>query len=481
MEQTTARQENSAAIPSLPPGPNGYPVIGVLPQFISSTWLDFMTRWAREYGDMVHMNLIGKPLCYINRPEYIKAVLVTNAESFHKSRGYSVVLRRMLGDGLVTSEDETWLRARRIYQPAFKKDQINAFAALASKYATQMGDQWKDGAVRDIQHDMMTVTLQVAADVFGLDLGNDIDEIGGALNAAMAEFSSVSNYLLPEWLPTPSMHRFKKAIASFDAVVERIIERKRANPGDGTDLLAMLMKACDDKVLTERQFRDEIKTTLVSGHETTANTLSWTWHLLSQYPEVLQKLRDEVYAVCGDRLPALEDLPKMPYLRKVFKESMRVYPTAYTIGRSAIRDVSIGPYMFPAGMTVIMAPWVVHHNAKYYPDPERFDPERWTDEFNKSLPEYAYFPFGGGPRGCIAEPFAIAEAGIIIATLVRKFNITPKAGSTVTPCPAITLRPKDGVWVNVHAVQASANGKHDAADVAVGASECPYRSASVAA
>lgn len=475
MAQTSVQHDVKSSA-SLPPGPKGYPVIGVLPQFVSSTWLDFMTRWAREYGDLVHMNLLGTPMCYINRPEYIKLALVTHAGSFHKSRGYSVVLRRMLGEGLVTSEDATWRQARRIYMPAFKREQVNIFATLAVKHASAMRDTWRDGQERDVQVDMAAITLQVAAEAFGLDLGDDVPGIGAALNAAMEEFASVSNYLLPDWLPTASMRRFRKAVAQFDAVVERIIERKRANPGDGSDLLAMLMKAHDDGVLSARQLRDEIKTTIVSGHETTANTLSWTWHLLSLNPPVHQRLRTEIAQVCGQRQPEQADLARMPYLRKVFKEAMRVYPTAYTIGRKTIEAFRMGEYVLPAGTTVIMAPWVVHHNAAYYPDPEQFNPDRWTPEFEAQLPEYAYFPFGGGARGCIGESFAMAEAGLIITILAQKFALTPMPGRVVTPLPAITLRPKEGVWVTVH----QAETLHAHADPAPAAG-CPYHADQAAA
>ncbi|MGH9847761.1 MAG: cytochrome P450, partial [Blastocatellia bacterium] len=364
--------------------------------------------------------------------------------------------KRLLGEGLLTSESEFHLRQRRLAQPAFHRQRIAGYATTMVEFATKMRDQWRPGETRDIAREMMRLTLAIAGKtLFGADVTGEADEIGRALDVTMQAFNRLtlpfSNLI--ERLPLPSVRRFARAKERLDATIYRMIRERRASGEDQGDLLSMLVQARDEEGdgtgMTDEQLRDEAMTIFLAGHETTANALTWTWYLLSQYPAVEARLHAEIDEVSNGRLPTAEDFPRLKYAEMVLAESMRLYPPAWIIGRRALSDYSIDGYRIPAGSILLMSQYVVHHRAEYFPDPFRFDPERWTPEAKESRPQFSYFPFGGGPRLCIGEQFAWMEGVLVLAAIAQRWRLL----ATETPRihPLITLRPKGGLRMTAEA------------------------------
>jgi cytochrome P450 len=440
----------ATAAKRLPPGPR--------PLFATSNILamhrdrfGFISRLAREYGDLVYFKVGSQPVFLLNHPDYIRDVLVTHNKNFMKGEGLQRA-KRLLGEGLLTSEGEFHLRQRRLSQPAFHRQQIASYAATMVEYAARMRDGWKEGETREVAREMMRLTLAIAGKTFfDAEVESEADEIGDALSTAMSLFNSISipfSHLL-EKLPLPAVRRFQKARERLDATIFRMIDERRRNGGDRGDLLSMLIQARDEEGdgtgMTDVQLRDEMMTVFLAGHETTANALTWTWYLLSQNPEVEAKLRREIDEVLQGRLPAAEDYPKLSYAEMVFAESMRLYPPAWIIGRRALNDYQINGYFIPARSILLMSQYLMHRNEKYFADPLKFDPERWRPEARESRPKFTYFPFGGGPRVCIGEHFAWMEGVLVIATVAQRWKLRLAEGHPVEPQPIVTLRPKYGM------------------------------------
>jgi cytochrome P450 len=385
---------------------------------------------------------------FISHPDFIEQVLVAHNRKFIKGR----ILRknrRLFGDGLLTSEGDFWLRQRRLAQPAFHRARIASYADTMVKYADRLLAEWKGGEQRDIHAEMMRLTLQIVAKtLFDADVDQDAKDVGRALAALMELNSDFRKLILtPTWLPTPRNIRAAVAIRRLDKIIFRFIAERRKSGKDAGDLLSMLLAARDEdgSRMTDRQLRDEAITIFLAGHETTANALSWTWMLLSQNPAVEAKLHAELDAVLAGRTPSLDDLPNLRYTGHVITESMRLYPPAWGMARVAIEDVEIGGYPIPKGCGISLAQWVVHRDARWFDAPEEFRPERWEGDLMKRLPRFAYFPFGGGPRQCIGNNFAVMEATLLLATIAQKFRIRLVPGHPVVPMPSITLRPRHGV------------------------------------
>jgi cytochrome P450 len=307
----------------------------------------------------------------------------------------------------------------------------------------------------DVHQAMMDLTMEIVAlALFNTDVTGEADVVQSSMDVLLKVFSDRNRqFLLPEWLPTPSRRRFHQSTEQLDLVVFGIIQERRSTPPDShpQDLLEMLLNARDEngEQMTDRQLRDEVMTLFLAGHETTANALSWTWMLLSQNPQVETCLQEELEEVLKGRVPTIVDLPSLPYTAKVVKESMRLYPPAWVIGRQAIEDVEIGGHAVEKDAGVLMSQWVMHHNPRFYPDANAFRPERWDEAFTRQLPEFAYFPFGGGPRLCIGKPFALQEAALVLAMVAQRFKLELLPGKRIVPRPSITLRPFGGVWVKV--------------------------------
>lgn len=441
----------------LPPGPRGLPLLGSAFD-LGRDPLGFLTRTAREYGDITRVSLGPSSFFFFAHPEHVETILVTRNRDFPKEDAERLKHTNdylLFGLGLLTSGGEFWLRQRRLAQPAFHRQRIAAYAEAMTRHSAELIAPWRSGQTFDIHEAMMDVTLRIVTEtLFGVDSAVDARTVGETLGVVMDVTADQLGQPvpIPSAIPTPGNLRFRRAVRRLDGVVGRIIAERRASGEDPGDLLSMLMHARDDDgtAMTDKQLRDESITLFLAGHETTALALSWTFWLLSKYPEVDARLAAELHTVLGDRTPTMADLPQLTYTNMVLKESMRLFPPAWTVStRVAARDAEIGGYRVPAGSSVMVSQWVTHRDPRWFADPERFIPERWADGQESSLPRFAYFPFGGGPRLCIGQSFAMMEATLILATVARRFRAEVVPGWTVTPQASITLRPREGVRVTL--------------------------------
>jgi len=433
-----------------PPGPRNRGIIGNFP-LGSRDPLGLYTQWARQYGDIFYYRAFFRHIYFLNHPDLIEYVLVTNYQSFIKGEALQFN-RRIFGNGLLTNDGDSWLQQRHLIQPAFHRDRIESYGNTMVAYAERMMASWHDGEVRDIHLDMMHLTLEIVAKaLFNVEITAEQDKVAGALNTLM-ELGSRGRMLLPpilRLLPTVDNLRYRRAARQLDDVVYGLIHRRRSNGKIADDWLDRLLQAQDEAGgrMPDEQVRDEVMTLLVAGHETTAVSLSWTWYLLAQYPEVEKKLWAELRGVLNGRSPRTQDLSQLPYTERLVKEAMRLYPPAWAIVRNSLKDCEIGGYRVPAGATLMMSQWVMHRDPRYYDQPERFNPDRWLDGRVKGAPKFAYFPFGGGPRTCIGASFAAMEAVLVLATIAQRYQIRVAPDCTVEPLPTITLRPRHGIQV----------------------------------
>ena len=436
---------------AVPPGPKGHFLLGVLPE-IRKDELDYLNRIVREYGDVVYVRVVNHPCYVLSHPRDIEYVLLNNYSNFVKS----VFLREskaLFGNGLLTSDGGAWLRQRRLLQPAFHHDHIAVYSRTMVEHTERMLDAWQDGEVRDIHKDMVQLTLEIIASVlFGSNIASETEQIGDALGVFFEQFDErFGLYAIPEWVPTPGNLRYRMAIGRLNRILEGVIRHRQSNGYDSASVLANLARSRDEDGtgMTDRQLRDEMMTLFFTGHETTALALSWTWYLLAQHPEVADRLEAEIDRVVGPRTPTFQDLPQLPLVDAVAKEALRLYPPAYGVVREAVKDCEIGGYTIPAGATLAMFQWVVHRDPRYFDRPDEFIPDRWNDDFVKSLPRCAYFPFGVGPRVCIGNTFALAEVPLLVAMIARKFRFTLVPGHPVLLSPSLTLRPRKGIKVTL--------------------------------
>jgi cytochrome P450 len=440
-----------ASAPSIlrPPALKGRPIFGVFRDFHRDA-LAFIENTVRQHGDIVNFRLGSQNAYLINHPDWIKDVLVTHQSNFTKSRA-AERLRALLGEGLLTSEGAFHHRQRRLAQPAFHRDRLMGYAAAMVECAVRCRDQWKPGATFDVSKEMMRLTLAVVGrTLFSADVASEADEIGAALTDVVHLFRTM---LMPfsEWLeklPFPHVRRFKRARDRLDQTIYRLIAERRASGRDTGDLLSMLLLAQDeegDGGMTDQQVRDEALTLMLAGHETTANALTWSWYLLSQNPGAEGTFHAELDRVLNGRLPAFEDLAQLRYTEAVLAEALRLYPPAWAVGRRAKQDYPVGDYLIPARSIVLMSPWAVHRDPRWFPEPEKFDPERWGPEIAERRPKFSYFPFGGGARVCIGERFAWMEGVLLLAAIGQRWRLRLEPGHRVETKAVITLRPKFGM------------------------------------
>ncbi len=451
-----------------PPAPKGTPFVGFLNEYRKDT-LGFLESITQTHGDAVRLRVLDYDFILLSHPKLIEEVLVTKSTSFIKSKDYRNELG-FLGNGLISSEGSFWLRQRRLAQPAFHRKRVASYGETMVNYAERLLTSWQAsaerGAVRDVNEDMVNLTLEIVAKtLFHVDIADGAHEISDALDVFMHNTRTdkpLWQMLIPRGVPTPANVRFKRANEEMDRLVYDLIEERRRDyeaggpegNSDKGDLMSMLMETEDADTgerMTDKQLRDELLTILMAGHETTANALSWTWVLLAQHPNVEAKLHAELDEVLGGRAPTMQDLPRLRYTEQVIKESMRVYPPVWGVGREALEDCDIGGYAVPKGMQLSLPQWLVHRDERFFEDAKDFKPERWVEGFEKSLPKYAYFPFGGGPRLCIGNNFAMMEAVLLLATLAQGYSLHLTQPEEVIPQPAITLRPKRGVKVRLRA------------------------------
>ena len=448
-----SKQTNGELAARLPPGPKDGSWAGFYRAYTRDP-LVYLTQMQRDYGDVVTMRAYNYRVYFLSHPDHIEEVLVTQARKFFKGR----ILKannRLFGNGLLTSEGDFWLRQRRLAQPAFHRARVASYGETMVGYAERLVGEWSDGETRNICDEMMRLTLQIVAKtLFDAELDREAKEIGKALEAIVALNSNFRRLVMtPSWWPSPTNLRAIRATGRLNKIIYRIIAERRTSGRDTGDLLSMLLAAQDDdgSRMNDQQLRDETMTIFLAGHETTAITLSWTWWLLAQTPEVEAKLHAELDTVLAGRSPRMEDLPRLPYAEKIITESLRLYPPAWGVPRLAIEDVEIGGYKIAKGCGVSMSQWVVHRDARWFEEPLAFRPERWDGDLQKRIPRFAYFPFGGGPRQCIGNAFALMEAALVLATIAQRFRFRLVPGHPVVPLASITLRPKHGIRVTLEA------------------------------
>jgi cytochrome P450 len=453
-----------------PPGPT-YKMPGkLLRQFIHDP-INTLSNISREFGDISYFKLGHEHVYLINNPDYIEKVLIYDHHNFKKGKRLQTA-KAVLGEGLVTSEGDLHKRQRRLIQPIFHPKQIMSYINTMTDFASRIRDRWKDGDTVDVSEEMMRLTLGIICkSVLNYDVESEAQEVGKALTTVRKyskRLQSPIGHVLDKIPVLPAVKGAREAKKQLDSLIYQLIADRRRWEGDSDnskshdqDLLSRLMQAQDlvspnnnnQEKMSDKQVRDEVMTIFIAGHETTANALTWTFYLLSQNQDVERKLHDEINSVLGDssdnsvgnRIPSANDIPKLQYTEKVLRESMRLYPPVWTIGRYVENDYYVGEYTIPAGSSILMSQYVMHHNPKYYEEPEQFNPDRWTEQFKTHLPRFSYFPFGGGIRGCIGEPFAWIEGVIIIATIAQKWTMRLLPSQRIKLDPAITLRPRYGM------------------------------------
>ena len=436
------------------PGPKGHWLFGSLADRRDRP-LDFYTENRDTYGDVVRWRIGPLLIHQLNHPDHAKHVLVDHADRFTKGRQIPK-LRPLLGKGLLTNEGASWKKQRRLMQPAFHRERLVRLAEGMIADTRRLLDRWtplaERGEVVDVAAEMSALTMEIVGRaLFGANLASDSSVIFDALTASLEEANVrlLQIVEVPLSIPTPGNRRFLKARARLDAIVYRVIAERRAGKTEGTDLLKMLVEARDDEdsgsSMDDTQLRDEVMTLFLAGHETTANALAWTFHLLAAHPEIDAKMRAEIATVLGERSPSPEDVPKLAYTTRVFEESMRLYPPAWLIARATRFDEEFGGYTIPKGTMVGVAPYAIHRHPKFWPDPTRFDPDRFLPERAEGRPRYAYLPFGGGQRLCIGIHFAMMEAVIILAMVAQRVRLASVPGHPVVPLAQVTLRPKYGI------------------------------------
>jgi cytochrome P450 len=453
MSTPTAPTRPRTSPPARPPGPPRRGLGGNLREF-SADRLGALTRWGHEYGDLVSARFGPMPILFAYHPDLVEEVLVHQNRKFIKH--YRLRQAKLtLGQGLLTSEGDFWRGQRKLAQPAFHRDRIAGFADLMVGFTDRLLGEWADGQERDIQADMMRLTLEIVAKaLFGAELGSDWTEVREAMETLMHSFvgTTSSPIIIPRWLPTPNNLRVKAAIRRLDRVLFRIITHRREDAEDRGDLLSMLLQSRDDESgrgMTDRQLRDECMTLFLAGHETTASTLAWAWYQLSANPEAEARLHQEVDTVLGGRLPTLADLPRLTFTDNIITETLRLYPPGWMLGREAIVPLELGGYRVAKGTTVFMSTYVIQRDPRWYDDPDAFRPDRWSGGLLQRIPRYAYFPFGGGPRICIGNNFALMEATLVMATIARKYRLRVTPVTRYEPMPSMTLRPSDGMRMTV--------------------------------
>ena len=441
---------------NLVPGPKGPPFLGVARDLIAGA-PRYLSRLADEYGPIVRFGAFSNTFYLVTDPELAREVLVTQAAAFPKDERDIKILSRLVGLGLVTTNGEAHKRQRRLAQPAFHSKRIEAYAGTMVDYTEAMLDEWDDGQEFDAAEAMRELTLYIVArTLFGADraaMRATAERVGGAIHVlqAIADHEFQAPFVLPVWLPTTMNRDRRRAVSTLYETIDHLIaERRASGAADTGDLLSMLLLSTDESgdAFSDGEVRDQLVTFFVAGHETTSNALTWTWALLSQHPAVEARLHDEVDAALGGRRPALADLPRLPYTLQVIKESMRLYPPAWTLNiRRAAADTTLGGHAIRRGDLIWIAPFAMHRRPAYFPDPERFDPDRWTPEREKALPRYAYMPFGGGPRVCIGNGFAMMEAQLIVAAVARRFRLRLAPDQAIDLNAQITLSNHGGMRV----------------------------------
>lgn len=452
MTATTGRPARSLA--RVPPGPVGHPLLGSLPEFRRGP-LQLYLNAARRFGDVVSIRFGPTRTFFFHHPAHVRHILQDHARNYGRNVFTNAVLNLLAPDSLITLDGERWLARRRLAQPAFHRKTIAALAQGMTESALASAERWRapaaEGRPLDMAHEMMRLTLHIAGKaLFGVDVGGEANAIGQAVTEAVHYFAYRSRtvFPIPLWAPTPRNRRFRAAGRLLDDVVDGIIRQRRSRGEYGEDLLSLLMQAVDDETgarLEDRELRDEVRSMMGAGHETTANLLTWALYLLSQNPEAEASLHRELDEALAGRPPGFDDLAALPYTRRVLDETLRLYPPAWAMARTSLQADEVGGYPIPARSGITLSAYVTHRRPDFWPEPERFDPDRFTPERAQARPPFAYFPFGGGPRQCIGNVFALTEAALVLAALAQRYSLRLVPGHPVSPEPLMTLRPRYGM------------------------------------
>lgn len=421
---------------------------------LNADTIGMMEQFRSEFGTTFTINAGDSPLIVFSEPSHIQEIVLTQASKFNKASSYKDAkqgLARFMGNGLVTSDGEFWKRQRKMVAPAMHAKRIASYADAMTDITAAQIDQWKPGTRIDVAKEMMTTTLRIIAKTgFNVDVSNEQVHL---IERAVEGVEGVAGgfQILPTWLPTPTELKARRGLVDLDTLIYGIIDERRKSGEDRGDLLSMLLLTEDDQGqrMTDREARDEAVTMFLAGHETTSNALAWTFYLLSLNPDVEAKLHAELDSVLGGRLPTVADLPALKYTDMVIKESMRIRPPVWGFSRENTEPVQIGEYFLPKGSDVNVTTWLTHHDERFFPEPNRFDPERFTSENEAKIPRYAYLPFGGGARICIGNSFASMEARLLLATIASRYTLRLSPGQKVEMSALITLIPKGGLpmWV----------------------------------
>ena len=434
-------------IATLPPGPKPRPFFGNILEFRHNQ-TEYLQNLQRTYGDMVTIYVGSRPSVLISNPEHVRYILTENPRNFSslQTRGDLV---EVLGEGLLTIEGEAHRQQRRLVQPAFHRKRVESYAEDMVRFSLGMLEQWHAGDEIDISRAMQELTLLIVVkSLFSLELSSKVKELGELFTQLAEHRRKVLAQLLNLRIEAPFTEYGKRMAArrKIDQFIYQLIAQRRTDGHDTGDILSMLLVAQDEgHSLTDLQVRDHVMTFIAAGHETTANTLTWTFRLLSENPGPREKLIHELQTVLAGRPPTISDLPNLPYTEWVINESMRLYPPAWVIGRGALEAFDLGGYHFPAGTSFMLSQWVIHHLSEIWGDPDTFRPERWNPANGEKVPQWSYFPFGGGPRICIGMPFAQMEAKLLLATLQQRYTPRIVPGFQVELQPLVTLRAKHGL------------------------------------
>ena len=457
VEQATTKATSSSSQYKSPPRLRSHGLLGSASEMQRDP-LKFL-REARQYGDVVRMRFVFSDAYLIYHPDSVKHVLQENNRNYNKDLFTYKIFYPFLGHGLLTNDGESWLHQRRLMQPAFHRKRIASYGTIMTDATVALLERWQSNTQQDssldIAKEMMNLTLGIVGQtLFSLDLSDETNMIGPAVTTML---NLLGHYIYspfpPINVPTSRNRRLLAANRTLEQVIYHLIAERRQQNMDTGDLLSMLLSARDEETgegMNDQQIRDELMTMLIAGHETTANALAWTWYLLSQHPEIEQRLYHEIDEVLGGSIPTLEHLPDLKYTNMVLEETLRLYPTAGIFGRKTIANDELRGYRIPANSMIVISPYATHHHPDYRPDPERFDPERFTPERSADRPHYAYFPFSRGPRMCIGSSFAMMEAQLILAMIAQRFQLRLVPGHPVEPQLLVTLRPKYGLQMTIH-------------------------------